>query len=68
MRIFSISAGLKRDFFLVPRGDRGGVLPLEKLLVDVEPLWDEDRDSRLDELSTDRHLGASWVSTAKMIG
>jgi hypothetical protein len=36
--IFSISAGLKRDFFLLLRGDKGGVLPLEKLEVEVEPL------------------------------
>jgi len=35
--IFSISAGLNSDFFL-PLGDIGGVLPLEKLLVEVEPL------------------------------
>ena len=36
--IFSISAGLNSDLFLL-RGDRGGVLPLEKLDVDVDPLW-----------------------------
>lgn len=60
--IFSISAGLKRDFFLLPLGERGGVLPLEKLEVEVEPLWEDDRLSRLLELSTDRDLGASWVS------
>lgn len=57
--IFSISAGLKSDFFLAALGDRGGVLPLEKLLVDVEPLWEEERLSRLLELSMDRDLGAS---------
>jgi hypothetical protein len=36
--IFSISAGLNRDFFLLERGDIGGVLPLEKFDVDVDPL------------------------------
>jgi len=37
IRIFSISAGLNRDFFF-PRGDMGGVEPLENVDVDVEPL------------------------------
>lgn len=38
------------------------MLPLEKLEVEVEPLWEDDRLSRLLELSTDRDFGASWVS------
>lgn len=60
--IFSISAGLKSDFLRDPRGERGGVLPLEKLEVEVDPLWLDDRLSRLLELSMDSDLGASWVS------
>lgn len=41
------------------------MLPLEKLEVEVEPLWEDDRLSRLLELSTDRDFGASWVSRKK---
>lgn len=40
----------------------GGVLPLEKLEVDVEPLCDEDKLSKLLELSMVNDLGASCVS------
>lgn len=63
--IFSISAGSKKDFFLF-LGDMGGVLPFEKLEVDVDPLWEEDKLSRLLELSKTRDLGASWVSVKKI--
>jgi hypothetical protein len=55
---------LKSDFFL-PRGDIGGVLPLEKFEVDVDPLWDEDKLSKLLELSRLSEHGASWVSKNK---
>lgn len=43
------------------------MLPLEKLEVEVEPLWEDDRLSRLLELSTDRDFGASWVSRKKTL-
>ena len=57
---FPTSAGLKYDR-LRAIGEVGGVLPLEKLDVDVaEPL--DARLSMLLELSSSRVLGASWVS------
>ena len=63
--IFSISAGLNNDFFLPQRGDIGGVLPFEKLDVEVEPLWEDDKLSKLLELSRVNDLGASCVSERK---
>lgn len=51
----------------MPLGDIGGVLPLEKFDVEVEPLCDDDRLSRLLELSRFREHGASWVSVIMSI-
>jgi len=53
----STSDGLKKDFLLWS-GDVGGVLPLEKLEVEVAELL-EHRDSILLELSNNNVLGAS---------
>lgn len=66
--IFSISAGLNKDFFLA-RGDNGGVPAkldnVEADVVVVLELWEEDKLSKELELSKARLLGASCVSVKR---